>query len=93
MLALTDQLRGCHVDAPGVPKYINMLEEGQRQSLRNNNSNPITNVTLLTITTGAMPRTKQSPYTNEDYERLTKSQNTSGIINGHPNHPYPFQKS
>lgn len=76
VLALTDQLRGCHVDAPGIPEYINMLEEGQRQSQRIDATNPITDATLLTIATGAMLKTKQFPRANEDYERLKRAEKT-----------------
>ena len=53
-----------------------MLEDGQRQSIRIDESNPITDGTLLKIATGAMLKTKQFPRANEDYEALTKTNKT-----------------
>jgi len=68
VLQLTDLLRKCHVEAAGINEYINMLEYGQRQSIWIDESNPITDGTLLNIATVAMLRTKQFPRANEEYE-------------------------
>ena len=76
VLQLTDLLRKCHVDAAGINEYINMLEDGQRQSVRIDETNPITDGTLLNIATGAMLKTKQFPRANEEYEALAKANKT-----------------
>mmetsp|Transcript_56815 Transcript_56815/g.169640 ORF Transcript_56815/g.169640 Transcript_56815/m.169640 type:complete len:371 (-) Transcript_56815:306-1418(-) len=74
VLQLTDLLRKCHVEAAGINEYINMLEDGQRQSIRIDEDNPITNGTLLNVATGAMLKTKQFPRANEEYEALAKEE-------------------
>mmetsp|Transcript_56814 Transcript_56814/g.169634 ORF Transcript_56814/g.169634 Transcript_56814/m.169634 type:complete len:325 (-) Transcript_56814:327-1301(-) len=83
VLQLTDLLRKCHVEAAGINEYINMLEDGQRQSIRIDEDNPITNGTLLNVATGAMLKTKQFPRANEEYEALDRKKKKNGI-NGRP---------
>ena len=47
----------------GIPTYINMLEDAQKQS--NRAGNPITDPTLLLFASNEMLRTDQFPQANE----------------------------
>ena len=57
-----------HEDMEGIPTYINMLEDAQKQS--NRAGNPITDPTLLLFASNAMLRTDQFPWANEIWEDL-----------------------
>ena len=54
--------------ADGIPEYINMLEDDQRTALRIDETNPITDTSVLNIATAAMLSSQQFPRTTEEWE-------------------------
>ncbi|KAL7531028.1 hypothetical protein ACHAXR_003813, partial [Thalassiosira sp. AJA248-18] len=65
-------MRDYHNTAEGIPEYINMLEDAQRQALRIDSNNPITNASVLVIATSAFLKDNRFPRTSEDWEDLPK---------------------
>ena len=63
VLALQNDMQRFHLDAEGMPEYINALEDAQKQSRRANHS--IADTTLLLIATNAMLATQRFPRANE----------------------------
>ena len=63
-----------HEDMEGIPTYINMLEDSQRQS--NRAGNPITDPTLLQFAANAMLCTDHFPRENEIWEDLPSNERT-----------------
>ena len=59
-----------HLDMEGIPKYINTLEDAQRQPKRA--GNPITADTLLLIAYNSMPSSERFPQEDKIWEELTK---------------------
>ena len=58
----------------GIPKYINKLEDAQKQSTRS--GNPITDPTLLLFAANTMLRTDRFPRANEIWEELSGADRT-----------------
>ena len=52
-----------HLDAKGMPEYINALEDAQKQSRRVNHN--ITDATFLLMATNTMLATQRLPRANE----------------------------
>ena len=59
VLALQNDMQRFHLDAEGMPEYINTLEDAQKQSRRANHD--ITDATLLLMATNAMLATQRFP--------------------------------
>ena len=60
-LSLHKEMLDYHKQAPGIPEYINMLEDAQKRSMEIDSEDPITDKTLLTIASTAMLETGQFP--------------------------------
>ena len=54
--------------ADGIPEYINMLEDDQRTALRIDETNPITDTSVLNIATDTMLSSQLFPHTTEEWE-------------------------
>ena len=63
VLNIQNELQTYHEDMEGIPTYINMLEDAQKQS--NRAGNPITDPTLLLFVSNAMLRTDRFPRAND----------------------------
>lgn len=74
ILNLQNEMQKYHLEAEGVPEYINLLEDAQKRSKRA--GNPVTDATLVVIATNAMLTTEQFPRTNEDWEELDVADRT-----------------
>ena len=48
-LSLQLDMRKYHLLADGIPEYINMLEDAQRTAVRIDETNPITDTSILSI--------------------------------------------
>ena len=57
-----------HQQDDGIPEYINMLEDAQRTALRIDETNPITDTSLLNITTAAILSLQKFARTTEEWE-------------------------
>ena len=66
--SLQIDMRKYHLQADGIPEYINMLEDAQRTALLIDKTNPITDTSVLNIVTAVMLSTQQFPRTTEDWE-------------------------
>ena len=66
-LALQNDVQRFHLDAEGMPEYINALEDAQKQS-RSANHN-ITYATLLLMATNAMLATQRFLRANKRWEK------------------------
>ena len=55
VLALQNNMQRFHLDAEGIPEYINALNDAQKQSMRANHN--ITNAIIFLVATNAMPAT------------------------------------
>ena len=75
-LSLQIAMRDYHLKAEGIPEYINMLEDAQRQALRIDENNPITNASVLVIATSAFLKDSRFPRTSEDWEDLLPNEKT-----------------
>jgi len=73
-LSLQLEMKDYHLQSEDVFEYINMLEDAQRRALRIDESNPITDQSVLNIATNAMLSTQQFPKTTSDYEDLPPTQ-------------------
>ena len=69
VLALQNDMQRFHLDAEGMPEYINALKDAQKQSRRANHD--ITNATLLLMATNAIISTQRFPRANERWEEKT----------------------
>ena len=67
-LSLQIDMRKYHQQADGITEYINMLEDAQRTALRIDETNPITDTSVLNIATAAMLSSQQFPRTTEEWE-------------------------
>ena len=56
-----------HKDSEGILEYINALEAEQKKYKRGTGNNPITDKTLLLITTNAMLKTGAHPQTTDKW--------------------------
>ena len=75
-LSLQNAMCDYHLTAEGIPEYINMLEDAQRQALRIDENNPITDASVLVIATSAFLKDNRFPRTSEDWEDLPSNQKT-----------------
>ena len=66
LLALHNEMQRYHLKVQGIPEYINMLEEAQRQAGRA--SRTITDDILLLFASTAMLTIKRFPRANDDWE-------------------------
>ena len=67
-LSLQLDMRKYHEQADRIPEYINMLEDAQRTALHIDETNPITDTSVLNIPTAMMLLLQQSPRTTEEWE-------------------------
>ena len=65
-LSLQIDMRKYHLQADGIPEYINMLEDAQRTALRIDKTNPILDTFVLNIVTAKMLSSQQFPRTTEE---------------------------
>ena len=75
-LSLQNAMCDYHLTAEGIPEYINMLEDAQRQALRIDENNPITDASVLVIATSAFLKDNRFPRTSEDWEDLPSNRKT-----------------
>ena len=66
LLELHNETQRYHLEVEGIPKYINMLKDAQRQAGRAGRT--IFNETLLLFATTAMLTTERVPRANDDWE-------------------------
>ena len=66
LLALHNEMQRYHIEVEGIPEYINMLEDAQRQAGRAGCT--ITDDTLLLFASKAMMTSKRFPRANGDWE-------------------------
>ena len=66
LLALYNEMQRYHLKVEGVPEYINMLEDAQKQA--GHAGRTIFYETLLLFTSTAMPTPEQYTITNNDWE-------------------------
>ena len=66
LLALHNEMQLYHLELEGIPEYINMLEDAQKQAGRDGRT--IADETLLLFATTAMLTTERFPITNDDWE-------------------------
>ena len=71
MLNLQNEMQTYHDEMEGVPTYINMLKDAQKQS--NKAGNPITDPTFLLFASNTMLRTDRFPWANEIWEDLSRN--------------------
>lgn len=71
VLALQNEMQQYHLEAEGIPEYINLLEDAQKKATRA--GNPITDATVVIIATNAMLGTEQFPRANDDWEEMDPS--------------------
>ena len=65
LLALHNEMQRYHLKVKGIPKYINMFEDAQRQAGRAGHT--ITDETLLLFASTAMLTSKIFPRENDDW--------------------------
>ncbi len=75
-LSLQIAMRDYHHTAEGIPEYINMLEDAQRQALRINENNPITDASVLVIASAALLKDGRFARTSDEWENLSPQQKT-----------------
>ena len=63
-----------HLKVEGIPEYINILEDAQKQAGRTNRT--ISNKTLLLFVNTAMLKTERYPRTNDEWEDQSEEQKT-----------------
>ena len=61
-------MRKYQEQAKGIPEYINMIEDAQRTALCIDETNPITDTSVLNIATAAMLSSQKYPCTTEEWE-------------------------
>ena len=66
LLALHNEMQHYHLEAEGIPEYINMLEDAQRQAGRAGRT--ITDDTLLLFASTEMLTSERFPRANDDRE-------------------------
>ena len=74
LLALHNEIQRYHLKVEGIPEYINMLEDAQKQAGRAGRT--ISNETFLLFATTAMLTTKRFMRANEDCEDRAESNKT-----------------
>ena len=66
LLALHNEMQRYHLEVEGIPEYINMLEDAQREAGRAGRI--ISDETLLLFSSTAMLKSERFPRTNDDWE-------------------------
>ena len=66
LLALQNEMQSYHLEVEGIPEYINMLEDAQRQAGREGRT--ITYDTLLLFTSTAILTSERFPRANDNWE-------------------------
>ena len=66
LLALHNEMQRYHLEVEGIPEYINMLEDAQRQAVREGRT--IADETLLLFVSTAMLTSERFPRSNDDWE-------------------------
>ena len=61
-------MRKYQEQAKGIPEYINMIEDAQRTALCIDETNPITDTSVLNIATATMLSPQQFACTTEEWE-------------------------
>ena len=74
LLALHNEMQRYHLEVEGIPKYINILEDAQRQAGRVGQT--IANKTLLLFATIEMLTTETFPRAGDDWEERTELDKT-----------------
>ena len=74
LLELHNEMQRYHLEVEGIPKYINILEDAQRQSGRAGQT--IADETLLLFATTVMLTTEIFPRANDDWEERAEQDNT-----------------
>ena len=64
LLALHNEMQRYHLEVEGIPKYINMLEDAQRQAGRVGHT--ISDETLLLFASTAILNSERFPRANDD---------------------------
>ena len=72
LLALHNEIQRYHLEVEGIPKYINMLEDVQKQAGRAGRK--IADKTLLLFASTAMLTTERYPRTNDKWEDQAEDQ-------------------
>ena len=74
LLALHNEMQRYHLEVEGIPEYINMLEDAQRQAGRAGRT--ITDDTLLLFASTAMLTSERFPRANDDWEERAERNKT-----------------
>ena len=74
LLALNNEMQRYHLEVEGIPKYINMLEDAQRQSGRAGRT--IADETLLLFTITVMLTSERFPRANDNWEERAECNKT-----------------
>ena len=74
LLALHNEMQRYHLKVEGIPEYINMLEDAQRQAVRAGQT--IVDETLLLFSSTAMLTSEIFPRTNDNWEELVERDKT-----------------
>ena len=74
LLALHNKMQRYHLKVEGIPEYINMLEDAQKQASRAGQT--IADETLLLFAKTVMLTTERFPRANKDWEDRAKSDKT-----------------
>ena len=72
LLALNNKTQRYHIEVEGIPEYINMLEDAQRQAGRAGRT--IADETLLLFVSTAMLTSERFPQANYDLGRARSMQ-------------------
>ena len=74
LLDLHNKIQCYHLEVKGIPEYINMLEDAQRQAGRAGRK--ITDETLLLFASAAMLTSQRFPQANDDWEERAERNKT-----------------
>ena len=74
LLALHNEMQRYHLEVEGIPNYISMTDDAQKQAGRS--SLAISDKTLPLFASTAMFKTEQYPRTNDNWEDLSKKEKT-----------------
>ena len=74
LLALHNEMQCYHLEVEGIPEYINILEDAQKQAGRS--SQTIADKTLLLFMSTAMLTIERYPQANDDWEDKSEDENT-----------------
>ena len=74
LLGLQNEMQRYHLEVKGIPDYINMLEDAQKQAGRSGRT--IVDETLLLFASTAMLTTEKNLRTNNNWEYCVESNKT-----------------